>query len=74
VRFGATVTVATADGDVRRFTIVGVDEADAANRRVAFLAPIAGALLGARVGDVVTLRTGRGEEELEVTTISYDAS
>src|SRR5690349_10600021 len=43
VRFGATVTVRVADGpdagEERRFTIVGVDEADPAAGRVAFLAP-----------------------------------
>lgn len=72
VRFGATVTVTTADGETRRFTIVGVDEADAAHGRVAFLAPIARALLGTSVGDVATLRTARGEEELEVTAIVYE--
>jgi len=73
VRFGATVTVTTADGAPRRFTIVGVDEADAAQGRVAFLAPIARAVLGARVGDVAALQTARGEDELQVTAIAYDA-
>jgi transcription elongation factor GreB len=48
---------------------VGVDEADAASGRVAFVAPLARALLGKRVGDAVTLRTPRGEEELEVVAI-----
>jgi transcription elongation factor GreB len=75
-RFGATVTVqATAvDGteEERRFTIVGVDEAAPAEGRVAFLAPIARAVLGRRVGDTATLRTGRGREVLEITAIVYD--
>lgn len=74
VRFGATVTLATGDGDTRRITIVGVDEADAGQGRVAFLAPIARAVLGLRVGDVATLRTARGEEELVVRGVKYETS
>ncbi len=73
VRFGATATVRDDAGEARRYTIVGVDEADPAAGRVAFLAPVARALQGARVGDVVTVRTGRGEESLEVLAIEYDS-
>ena len=70
VRFGATVRVRAEDGGERTYEIVGVDEADIAAGRVAFVAPIARALLGKRVGDVITLRTPRGEEELEVISIA----
>jgi transcription elongation factor GreB len=69
VRFGARVTVRGEEGGERTFEIVGVDEADVAEGRVAFVAPLSRALLGKRVGDVVTLRTPRGEEELEVVAI-----
>jgi transcription elongation factor GreB len=69
VRFGARVTVRGESGGDRRYEIVGVDEADAAAGRVAFAAPLARALLGKRVGDAVTLRTPRGEEDLEVVAI-----
>lgn len=76
VRFGATVTVVarvgTDAGVERRYRIVGVDEADVARGRVAFVAPLARALLGKRVGDEATLRTPRGEEELEVVSIAYE--
>jgi transcription elongation factor GreB len=71
VRFGATVTLCTAAGEERRFQIVGVDEADAAEGRVAFTAPMARAVVGRRVGEVVSLRTARGEERLEVVAIAY---
>ncbi len=73
VRFGATVTLQTDDGEERRFTIVGVDEAATAPDRVAFFAPIARAVVGHRVGDAVTLRTPRGEEALTVTGIAYES-
>ena len=69
VRFGARVTVRGDDGADRRYEIVGVDEADASAGRIAFVAPIARALLGKRAGDVVTLHTPRGKEDLEVVTI-----
>jgi transcription elongation factor GreB len=38
------------------------------------VAPLARALLGRRVGDVTTLRTPRGAEELEITAIEYGDS
>lgn len=71
VRFGAQVTVRTSAGAERRYEIVGVDEADAAAGRIAFVAPLARALLGRRAGDLVVLRTPRGEEELEIVLVSY---
>jgi transcription elongation GreA/GreB family factor len=54
------------------YRIVGVDEADASQGRLAFTAPLARSLLGKGEGDVVTLRTPRGEEELEVLSIGYE--
>jgi transcription elongation factor GreB len=78
VRFGATVTLRTRSGGKtgfeRRFTIVGVDEASVAEGRVAFVAPIARAVTGAKAGETVTLRLGRTEEVVEVVKISYAAS
>jgi transcription elongation factor GreB len=72
VRFGATVEVEGESG-ARRIRIVGVDEADAAHGRIAFVSPLARALLGRRVGDVVRLRLPRGDEELAITAIAYEA-
>jgi transcription elongation factor GreB len=72
VRFGATVTVRPGSGPERRHRIVGVDEADAARGLVAFVSPLARALLGKRVGEVAVVRLPRGEEELEVLAIAYD--
>ena len=77
VRFGATVTVRTmkggTPGEKRRFTIVGVDEASVEEGRVAFVAPIARALLGRRVGATASLKTPRGEEVLQIQAITYEA-
>jgi transcription elongation factor GreB len=72
-RFGASVTLHGEAGAERRYTIVGVDEADVSAGRIAFVAPLARALLGKRVGDVATVRTPRGDEEWEVVAIAYVA-
>ena len=73
VYFGATVTVVEESGAERTVTIVGVDELDPARGRVSWISPIATALLKASVGDLVVLRTPRGNEELEVVAIRYDS-
>lgn len=72
VFFGATVTYARASDDAEvTIRIVGVDEADAGRGDVSWVAPVARALLGARVGDLRRLRTPGGVEELEVVAIRY---
>jgi transcription elongation factor GreB len=71
VFFGATVTYADEQDQERTITIVGVDEADMAEGKVSIGAPVALALLRARCGDEVTVRTPRGPERLEVLAISY---
>ncbi|GAB2795176.1 transcription elongation factor GreB [Hymenobacter luteus] len=73
VRFGATVTLrpAAGVGAERSFTIVGVDEASVAAGKVAFVAPIARAVQGARLGQRVQVRLGAKIEELEVAAIQY---
>jgi transcription elongation factor GreB len=77
VRFGARVTLRTVSGErageERRLEIVGIDEADAARGRMAFIAPIARAILGRAVGDSVALATPRGQDLLEVVAIDYPA-
>ncbi len=72
VFFGATVTYRDAHGADRTISIVGIDEVDPARGRVSWISPIAKALLRAQEGDVVTLRTPAGLEELEVIEIRYD--
>jgi transcription elongation factor GreB len=71
VRFGATVTVRNEQGQDAQYQIVGVDEADASRGLLAFSSPLARALLGKHVNDVVELRTPRESQELEVRAIRY---
>lgn len=70
VRFGSNVTVADEAGREKAYEIVGVDEADAAHGRIAFLAPLAKALLGREVGDRVSVQTPGGRQELEIVSLA----
>ena len=72
IRFGARVTMRDRNGELRQVQIVGVDEASPAAGLIAFVAPLARALLGRRVGDLVIARAPGGSDELEVVTIDYD--
>ena len=71
VFFGATVSYANAKGEERTITIKGIDESDSLNGEVSWIAPIARALLKARVGDEVSLMTPAGVEKIEVVEVSY---
>ena len=73
VFFGATVTYANQKGDERTITIKGIDESDSAQGEVSWIAPIARALLKARVGDEVSLQTPGGIEHIEVLDVTYPA-
>jgi transcription elongation factor GreB len=69
--FGATVTVVDEDDREQTLTLVGRDEADAGQARIAWNSPVAIALKGARIGDTRTVRLPQGERTLEVLKIRY---
>ena len=71
VFFGATVTVADTDGSESTFAIVGIDEADASRGRIAWISPMARALLKAREGDTVFVQTPEGRREVEIVAVRY---
>lgn len=62
VRFGCTVTLGRGDGRKQTYRIVGEDEADPAHGTLAYVAPLARALMGKQVGD--TVQAGRDEAEI----------
>jgi transcription elongation factor GreB len=72
VFFGATVTVN--DSRSRRWTmsIVGIDEIDTARGYISWMSPMARALLKARAGDTVTLKTPGGVESIEIVDVRYE--
>jgi transcription elongation factor GreB len=71
VRFGATIELADADDSRRIITLVGEDEADASAGQVSWAAPIARALIGAKVGEERIVRLPVGEKSYEILRISY---
>lgn len=73
VRFGATVTykITTAKSPLT-FQIVGVDEADIANKKIAFVAPIAVAITGHKEGDEISFNLGGEKRMVQVVAIRYE--
>jgi transcription elongation factor GreA len=73
VRFGATVELMdTENGDQVTYTIVGEDESDAARGLISVTSPIARALLGKPVDEVVAVQVPRGRREFEIRDIRFD--
>jgi transcription elongation factor GreA len=74
VVFGATVKLTDTDsGDDVTYTIVGEYEADIKQSRIAISAPLARAMIGREQGDTVSLKTGKGTREYEITTVRFEA-
>jgi transcription elongation factor GreA len=72
VVFGSTVSLSDEDsGEESRYQIVGEDEADIKERKISFSSPIARALIGKSVGDVVEVRTPGGLKSYEIIAVSY---
>jgi transcription elongation GreA/GreB family factor len=65
VQFGSTVTIDRADGRRQSFRIVGEDEADPAHGTLSHASPLARALAGKSIGDVVQA----GNTEAEIVAI-----
>lgn len=69
VAFGCRVQVVIGEAE-QLFEIVGEDEADAALGRIAPHSPLARALIGAEVGDLVVWRRPSGAVEVEIVSIA----
>jgi len=71
VVFGLQVKVQDLEsGEEISYQIVGVDEADIAEQRISVGSPVARALIGKTVGDIVQVQIPRGLRELEILDIS----
>ena len=66
VAFGSTVTFSRADGRKQTYRIVGEDEADPKAGSISYVSPVARAVMGKVVGDVVTV----GNQDIEIIAIS----
>jgi transcription elongation factor GreB len=69
VFFGATVSYIREDGTEMTVQLVGVDEADMAKGKINWQSPVGRALMKAKIGDEVTVKTTG--EVLEVIDIQY---
>ena len=71
--FGATVRYQNQAGEEHVVTIVGIDELDPLHGKISWISPVARAMTKSREGDVVTLATPAGMEELEILEVNYPA-
>lgn len=71
VFFGATVVAQSEAGELRRWTLIGEDEVDAAVGRISYRSPIGAALLGKAVDDEVSVRTPAGIRSYCIVEIEY---
>ena len=71
VCFGSTVFVLDGDGRERSYTIVGEGESDHLPDSISFKTPVARALHGKKVGDLVVVQVPAGELELEVIGLKF---
>jgi transcription elongation factor GreA len=72
VIFGVTVTLVDGDtGNEVRYKLVGEDEADLKAGKLSVMSPIGRALIGKSVGDVVTVKTPKGDVEYEIDGIEH---
>lgn len=70
VAFGLCVTVRDGHG-IQTYEITGEDEADATLHRIAPTSPLARALIGAQLGDLVNWAKPKGTTQIEILSITY---
>lgn len=70
--FGARVMLLDESEVKKTYTIVGIDETDVAKGRISWISPMGKALLQGSKGEIVTLRTPKGEEDLEILEVHYE--
>jgi transcription elongation factor GreA len=68
--FGACVTIEDLDtNEIKKYQLLGQDEADIANGIISVDSPVGKALIGKEVGDIVEVRTPNGIRECEIIDI-----
>ena len=72
VRFGAVVLLADEDtNEESTYRIVGSHESDVGNGRISVTSPLARALIGKTIGDVIEVTTPRGAKSYEIVRVSF---
>lgn len=73
ITFGAKVGLLDLETDEKHtYQIVGEDESDVKNGRISVFSPLARSLIGKKVGDLVELKSPKGEKEYEVLNFSFE--
>lgn len=70
--FGAHFTVSDVDSDEKQtYQIVGIDEADVKSGKISVMSPLARAVIGKTKGDIVIVKSPKGDKEFEVLEFSF---
>jgi transcription elongation factor GreA len=70
--YGATVELEDIDtGDVKKYTLLGPDEADPAKGSISILSPVGQALLGKEEGDDIVVDAPRGKINYEIIAVNF---
>lgn len=71
VLFGSTVTLLDDDDKKVVYQIVGEHESDIKGGKLAIVAPLARALIGKKIGDIVEVATPRGPQSYEISKLEF---
>jgi transcription elongation factor GreA len=72
IKFGAKVLLADEDsGEEQKYQIVGAVESDIKSGLISITAPLARALIGKTIGDMVEVTTPRGSKLYEIVSVDY---
>ncbi len=74
VYFGSTVDLRDEEGQIKTYTIVGVDEIDLDKGRISWVSPLARAILKAQAGDIISFKSPKGIREMEILDIRYEST
>jgi len=71
VIFGATVTIRDEQDRTRKYKIVGEGETEIEGGTISYISPIAAAIMGKKVGDLVEVELPGRESEIEIIAIEF---
>jgi transcription elongation factor GreA len=70
VNIGETATIQTDDGEIERYTIVGIAEANPAEGFISNESPLGRALLGHKIGDAVIVHAPMGDIRYQIVSVA----
>lgn len=70
--FGATVDMVDTETDEKlTYQIVGVDEANVKQNMISIMSPFSRAMIGKKVGDLITVQSPKGDKEYEILAFRF---